>query len=83
VALAGDAAELLKPDVIANVFGFGIPPLRELLDKCVAQHVRFYVWKGCAEARGVLPEMLTPNASFITPPDLVRLTMEADRVLSF
>jgi hypothetical protein len=43
VALAGDAAELLKPDVIANVFGFGIPPLRELLDKCVAQHVRFYV----------------------------------------
>jgi hypothetical protein len=30
-----------------------------------------------------LPEMLTANASFITPPDLVRLTMEADRVLSF
>jgi hypothetical protein len=30
-----------------------------------------------------LPEMLSPNASFITPPDLVRLTMEADRVLSF
>jgi hypothetical protein len=30
-----------------------------------------------------LPEMLGPNAKFITPPDLVRLTMEADRVLSF
>jgi len=27
--------------------------------------------------------MLGQNASFITPPDLVRLTMEADRVLSF
>jgi len=27
--------------------------------------------------------MLTENASFITPPDLVRLTMEADKVLSF
>jgi len=27
--------------------------------------------------------MLTENAKFITPPDLVRLTMEADRVLSF
>jgi len=27
--------------------------------------------------------MLTPNAKYITPPDLVRLTMEADRVLSF
>jgi len=27
--------------------------------------------------------MLTENAKFITPPDLVRLTMEADKVLSF
>jgi len=27
--------------------------------------------------------MMTPNASFITPPDLVRHTMEADKVLSF
>jgi len=27
--------------------------------------------------------MLGPNATFITPMDLVRLTMEADRVLSF
>lgn len=43
VAFAGDAAELLKPDVIANVFGLGLPPLRELLDKCVAQNVQFYV----------------------------------------
>jgi len=27
--------------------------------------------------------MMSPNASFITPPDLVRKTMEADKVLSF
>jgi len=27
--------------------------------------------------------MLTPNAKYVTPPDLVRLTMEADKVLSF
>jgi len=27
--------------------------------------------------------MLTPNARYIGPPDLVRLTMEADKVLSF
>jgi hypothetical protein len=30
-----------------------------------------------------LPSMMTPNASFITPPDLARLTMEAEKVLSF
>jgi predicted peroxiredoxin len=83
VALAGDAAELVKPDVIANVLGLGLPPLRELLDKCLEADVRLYVCRGCAEARGVLPSMLTPNATFISAPELVKLTMEADRVLSF
>lgn len=43
VALAGDAAELVKPDVIANVLGVGIPSLRELLDRCLEQDVHFYV----------------------------------------
>ena len=43
IALAGDSAELLKPDVIANVVGLGVPPLRELLDKCLDQNVRVYV----------------------------------------
>jgi predicted peroxiredoxin len=43
VALAGDAAELVKPDVIDAVVGVGIPRLRELVDKCVAQNVRVYV----------------------------------------
>jgi predicted peroxiredoxin len=43
VALAGDAAELIKPDVIANVVGLGVPPLRELLDKCLEAEIRVYV----------------------------------------
>ena len=43
IALAGDAAELIKPDVIANVVGVGIPPLRELFDKCLEKEVRVYV----------------------------------------
>jgi predicted peroxiredoxin len=43
IALAGDAAELLKPDVIASVRGVGLPPLRELLDKCLDQNVHVYV----------------------------------------
>ena len=43
IALAGDAAELVKPDVIANVLGQGLPPLRDLLDKCLDQDVHLYV----------------------------------------
>ena len=43
IALAGDAAELIKPDVKANVVGLGVPPLRDLLDKCLDQDVPIYV----------------------------------------
>lgn len=43
IALAGDAAELVKPDVIANVVGLGVPPLRDLIDKCLEQNVAVYV----------------------------------------
>jgi predicted peroxiredoxin len=43
IALAGEAAELIKPDVTANVIGLGVPPLRDLLDKCLDQEVPVYV----------------------------------------
>ncbi len=43
IALAGDAAELVKPEVIDAVVGVGIPRLRDLVDKCLAQNVRVYV----------------------------------------
>ena len=43
VAFAGDSIDLLKADVSAGVRGVGVPPLTDLLTKCVAQQVRFYV----------------------------------------
>ncbi len=43
IAFAGDAAELLKPDVAAGVRGIGIPPLAELLAKCAEKRIHFYV----------------------------------------
>jgi predicted peroxiredoxin len=43
VAFAGDAVDLVKPHVIAEVRGVGLPPLKDLIEKCVAQDVRFYV----------------------------------------
>jgi predicted peroxiredoxin len=43
IALAGDAADLVKPDVVAEVRGVGLPPLSDLTAKCAAQKVRVYV----------------------------------------
>jgi predicted peroxiredoxin len=43
IAMAGDAIELLKPDVAAQVRGVGVPPLAELLSGCVRAGVRIFV----------------------------------------
>lgn len=43
IAFAGDSIDLLKPQVYAEVRGVGIPPMSDLMAKCVAQQVRFYV----------------------------------------
>ena len=43
IALAGDATELAKPEVGAQVRGVGIPPLAELLARCRDQGVTIHV----------------------------------------
>lgn len=43
VALAGDAAELVKTDVAARVKGVGVAPLADLIAACRLKGVRFYV----------------------------------------
>lgn len=43
VVLAGDAAELVKPDVRDGVEGVGLPPLRELVAKARQHEVPVFV----------------------------------------
>lgn len=43
VALAGDAADLLKPGVADTVRGVGVPPLAELLAGCKTAGVRLFI----------------------------------------
>jgi predicted peroxiredoxin len=43
IALAGDAVELMKPDVQAAVRGIGIPPLADLIRAASERGISFYV----------------------------------------
>jgi predicted peroxiredoxin len=84
IALAGDATELVKTEVAARVKGVGVPPLADLIAACRLKGVRFYVSKECADARGVAPSHLDSLAArYVSPPELVRLSIAADRVLAF
>lgn len=43
LVLGGDAAELITAGAVDRVQGVGVPALRELVDKAIAQGVRFHV----------------------------------------
>lgn len=43
VAIAGDAAELLKPGVADTVRGVGVPPLAELLKGCREAGIKLFI----------------------------------------
>jgi predicted peroxiredoxin len=43
IILMGEAAPLIKDNIAAQVHGYGMPPLKELLDFLVARNVRISV----------------------------------------
>src|SRR5439155_157688 len=43
IALAGDAVELMKPEVQAKVRGIGIPPLADLVRSSIERGITFYI----------------------------------------
>lgn len=43
IALAGDATAVARPGAAAEVRGIGIPPLAELLAKCLAAGIQVHV----------------------------------------
>ena len=43
IALAGDAVELLKPEVSESLRGVGIPPFSDLLRGCVEKQIPIHV----------------------------------------
>jgi predicted peroxiredoxin len=43
IALAGDALDLMKPDVQSRVRGLGIPPLADLVKSAIERGISFYL----------------------------------------
>lgn len=43
IILQGDAAVLIKDDIAAHIQGYGVPPLKELMEFLVQRNVRISV----------------------------------------
>lgn len=82
--LAGDAAVLLRDDVVGSLRGIGTGELAATFPALVEAAVPIYVSGMSAKSRGVSESDLAgKNAQFAMPSKLVDLTFEADRVLTY
>lgn len=82
--LAGDAAYLIKDEVIVNLRGIGTGVLAETLPALVDAGASIFVSGMSSKSRGVTEDDLQgKGAAFAGPPQLVALTFEADRVLCY
>lgn len=82
--LAGDAVQLLREGVLDHLNGLGTGDLRELHDGIVARGGRFYLSGGSSRARGLSAEDLAGRpVEFAAPSDLVRLSVEHDRMFTY
>lgn len=82
--LVGDAAYLMKNEVIDGLKGVGTGELKDSLPSLVEANVPIYVSGMSAKARGVdASDLAGKGAAFALPADLVELTFAADRVLTY
>jgi predicted peroxiredoxin len=81
--LAGDAVQLVRAPVLDGLVGLGTGELRESFDAVVDGGGRLYLSGMSSKARGVGEAELEGSAQFATPHDLLKLSLEADRVLTY
>ena len=82
--LAGDAAQLLRNDVLDNLTGLGTGKLREHYDAIVKGGGKFYLSGMSSKARGVMEADLKDKpAEFAMPKALLQLSVESDRMFVY
>lgn len=81
---AGDAVGILRPATADAGVGIGTGSFREHLDALIAGGATLYASGQSSKARGLGPDGVGETTVQFSPPDvLVRLTFEADRVLTY
>lgn len=84
VFLAGDGVQVIRDSVLDATHGVGLGHAREHFDAIASGGGRFYVSKMSSLARAVSESDLEGKpAQFATPSDLVRITLECDRTLTY
>lgn len=84
IFLAGDAVQLMRDGTLDQLTGLGTGKLRELYEALAAGGASFYLSGGSSQARGLTQaELEGKKIQFGAPRDLVRLSVEHDRMFTY
>lgn len=82
--LAGDAVQLLRAPVIENLGGLGTGKLAEHFQVLKGAGCKFYLSGMSSKSRGLSEDDLTGvDSQMATPRDLVKLSLEHDRMFVY
>ncbi len=82
--LAGDGVQLMRDGAIDHLSGLGTGNLRELYDAVVSSGVKIYLSGMSSKSRGLREEELEGKPyEFGSPKDLVKLSLEHDRLFTY
>jgi predicted peroxiredoxin len=82
--LAGDAVQLLRNEVLANLTGLGTGKLKDHYDAIVAGGGTFYLSGMSGNSRGVLEDDIKDKpAEFAQPSVLLQLAIDSDRMFVY
>lgn len=84
ILLVGDAAYLIKDEVISSVVGVGVGALREHFDVVRRAKIPIFVSRMSSNGRGITEaDLRGKNAEFAFPTKLVELATQSDTVLTY
>ncbi len=82
--LAGDGVQLMRDGAIDHLVGLGTGKLRQLYDAVLASGETIYLSGSSSKARGLTEKELEGKPySFAYPDELVRLSLEHDRMFVY
>ncbi len=84
IILMVDAPPLIKDHIAVQIQGFGVPPLKELMDWLFARDVRISVCEPSGRAHGVTEDDFAgKNSGFGTSVDANKAYAAYDRIVTF
>ena len=82
--LAGDGVQLMRDGAIEHLNGLGTGNMKSIYEAIAAANVKIYMSGMSSKSRGLSEaELEGKNYQFATPKDLVKLSVEHDRMFTY